>query len=134
MPMKRELYPENWEQIAAGVKDKANWTCEECDRICRKKGESVLDLAQRIEGKNNQFLDWVNQTALADLFDKPQRFTLTVAHLDHNPANCELSNLKALCSVCHLRYDQEHHRKSRARNARLRQEKDGQIPLTGVLD
>ena len=130
MPMKRELYPENWDQIAADVKDKANWTCEECDRICRKKGESVLDFAARIKGKNDKFLDWwVNRTALSDLCAKPQRFTLTVAHLDHNPQNCTKENLKALCSVCHLKYDQEHHRKNRARTIKLKQEAAGQLTL-----
>lgn len=34
---------------------------------------------------------------------------LTVAHLDHDPRNCDPSNLKALCQRCHLRYDIEHH-------------------------
>ena len=34
---------------------------------------------------------------------------LTVAHLDHNPANCEPDNLRALCQMCHLNYDLKHH-------------------------
>jgi 5-methylcytosine-specific restriction endonuclease McrA len=34
------------------------------------------------------------------------RFTyLQVAHLDHNPANNEHSNLISLCDVCHLKND-----------------------------
>ncbi|MCL2933183.1 MAG: hypothetical protein MGG11_13290 [Trichodesmium sp. MAG_R03] len=37
----------------------------------------------------------------------PQGFTLTTAHLDHNPGNCEAGNLKALCSVCHLKLDRD---------------------------
>jgi hypothetical protein len=29
MPMQRELYPDNWEEIAFAVKEEAGWTCEE---------------------------------------------------------------------------------------------------------
>jgi len=32
---------------------------------------------------------------------------LTVAHLDHDISNNELSNLRALCQRCHLDYDRE---------------------------
>jgi 5-methylcytosine-specific restriction endonuclease McrA len=30
---------------------------------------------------------------------------LTIAHLDHNPENCDRDNLRALCQLCHNRYD-----------------------------
>lgn len=43
---------------------------------------------------------------------------LTVAHLDHQPENCEPGNLKALCQRCHLRMDVDHHRATRARSLR----------------
>lgn len=33
------------------------------------------------------------------------RIVLTVAHLNHTPEDCDLSNLKALCQRCHNRYD-----------------------------
>lgn len=38
---------------------------------------------------------------------------LTTAHLDHNPANCEESNLKAMCQKCHNTYDREHRQATR---------------------
>lgn len=50
------------------------------------------------------------------------RVVLTVAHLDHNPANCdgmdkglpmlpkEKSNLRAWCQKCHNGYDAKHRR------------------------
>lgn len=34
---------------------------------------------------------------------------LTVAHLDHNPENCDPENLRAWCQRHHLAYDHEHH-------------------------
>ncbi len=39
---------------------------------------------------------------------------LTVAHLDHTPEHCDDSNLRAMCQRCHLAYDADHHRMTRA--------------------
>jgi hypothetical protein len=44
------------------------------------------------------------------------RIILTVAHLDHQPENCDESNLLAMCQRCHLRYDREHHAEQRRLN------------------
>ena len=46
---------------------------------------------------------------------------LTVAHLNHNEADCRDDNLKAACQLHHNRYDLEHRMRSRQR--RLRSEK-----------
>jgi len=129
MPMDRTLYPADWEAIAHQVKEEADWCCEGCGRCCRRKGESLWDFCQRMEGIDfNGELDWVNQTAMGTITDKPQRWTLTVAHLDHNPANCNRSNLKALCAPCHCRYDLQQMSLKR----RLRRERLGQLRLPGV--
>lgn len=90
MPMERRRYPPNWDEIAAKVKEEADWTCEECGKRCYRPGEPCPD----------------------------RRYVLTVAHLDHTPENVDRSNLKALCSVCHLRLDARHHAETR-RNRRL---------------
>ena len=89
MPMERWRYPKDWDEIAFRVKEEAGWRCEECRMACRKPGEP---------------------------FDTHRR-TLTVAHLDHTPENCERSNLRALCSACHLRYDAAQHAESRRRRS-----------------
>ena len=39
----------------------------------------------------------------------PVKIVLTVAHLDHDPANNDDSNLLAMCQLCHLRYDKALH-------------------------
>lgn len=103
MPMKRELYPDNWEEIALAIKGAADWRCEGCGKQCRRPGES-LDTHQR---------------------------TLTTAHLDHNPANCEPSNLRALCAPCHLRYDAPRKAEDKRRQKREDREAAGQIPMFG---
>lgn len=75
MPMKRELYPEDWDDIALKKKESVGWKCENCGRQCRKPGEP---------------------------FDTHAR-TLTVHHIDQDPGNCDPANLIALCAGCHLR-------------------------------
>lgn len=87
MPMQRELYPSNWEAIALAKKQASEWKCEVCGKQCRKPGEPFMT----------------------------HKDTLTVAHLDHNPANCAGENLKAMCAPCHLRYDAIHHAETRKR-------------------
>ncbi len=34
---------------------------------------------------------------------------LAAAHLDHDPANNRLRNLRALCQRCHMLHDRAHH-------------------------
>ena len=41
------------------------------------------------------------------------RVVLTLAHLDHNPANNDLDNVKLLCQWCHLNFDKLHHAETR---------------------
>lgn len=123
MPMDRSLYPANWEAIALAVKEAANWTCQECDRPCRSPGESVSAFIGRIN--NDLQSDWLD-----DLFDeenlrmKTVRFTLTVAHLDHDPWNPN-ARLRALCAPCHCRYDL----KALPLKRRLKRERLGQLNL-----
>lgn len=85
MPMDRTRYPADWIKIALGVKEAADWKCQNCGKQCRRPGEP---------------------------FDTHKR-TLTVAHLNHQPMDCRPENLKALCAPCHLRYDAQHHAESR---------------------
>ena len=118
MPMNRDLYPANWEEIAKSVKDKAEWICEECGRPCRKPGVNWPD-----------FLEYIKITPWHSEAGKRQRFTLTVSHCNHIPADCRSENLRALCSVCHIRYDAGHHAQARRANKRKAQEENGQMSL-----
>ncbi len=78
MPMRRELYPEDWEAPALEVKEAAGWKCQACGMQCRRAG--------------------------VPLGSRGHRETLPVAHLDHDPENLN-ARLRALCAPCHLRYD-----------------------------
>ena len=37
------------------------------------------------------------------------RVVLAAAHLDHNPTNNRLRNLRSLCQRCHMLHDRPHH-------------------------
>ena len=91
-PDNKARYPPDWKQIAREVKDACGWVCEFCSMQCRRPGEA---------------------------FDTHRR-TMSVAHLDHTPENCDRANLRGLCSACHLRYDARHHAASAARTRRSR--------------
>lgn len=54
-----------------------------------------------IAGEVKSSTGWTCEGCLAP--HGPPPHVLTVDHLDHNPANCDRSNLMALCQRCHLR-------------------------------
>lgn len=120
MPIDRKHYSSNWSAIALEVKNQANWTCENCKRLCRMPGENLSDFTDRIAtGKLSEC------PVVAECLKTPQRFTLTVAHLDQNPANNDRANLRALCSVCHLHHDRPFVQHNRYR----KRERNGQLTL-----
>jgi 5-methylcytosine-specific restriction endonuclease McrA len=94
MPIKREnyhLYPggsphsKEWKALRAQIKARAGHCCEGC---------SVPNYtAHPITGS---------------------RVVLTVAHLDHNPANNTDANLRTWCQKCHNGHDGPHRRANAA--------------------
>ncbi len=139
MPINRSLYPDDWEAIAHSIKTAANWTCEECGKPCRPPGVSQADTEQWVMENHPEWL--------AELYDvvedidegwltiaKPQRFTLTTAHLDHNPANCAAENLKALCAPCHLILDGSDWNRTRKARELKERERHGQLTLNLELE
>ena len=135
MTWDRSLYPANWEQIAHGVKQQANWHCEECGRPCRKPGESLRAMKERVNWNSvleecwpSFELEWQKKEvfALYEVF-KPTRFVLTVAHLNHRPEDVRRENLKALCSVFHLAYDNTP--SARFQKQQVKAERAGQMLL-----
>ena len=128
MPMDRKLYPKNWQQIALDVKTSADWICQDCGRPCRRPGEHDGELVERIEltvwAADLTVEEETEEFGLIPVY-KLGRFTLTTAHLNHQPADCRPENLKALCSVCHLRYD----RPALVQKQMLKLERQGQLRL-----
>jgi hypothetical protein len=98
MPMDRRLYPKDWKVISLEIRTDADWACENCGRPCRRPGESLEALEARVEDWPDAYKECgENEDGFPP--DWPVfvsgRFRLTVAHLDHQPANCERANLRA---------------------------------------
>ncbi len=94
--MDRALYPDDWDEISAGIKfGRAEGRCE-----CA--GECGRDHGVRCPDRHGE-----------PAADTGKTVVLTCAHLDHIPANCDPENLRAFCAPCHLRFDAALH----ARNA-----------------
>ena len=87
--MQRELYPTDWERISLRVRAEAGERCE---------GSPMYPDCRAENGASHPITG--------------SRVVLTVAHLDHNPANVERANLRAWCQRCHLTYDARHHASS----------------------
>ena len=89
-PEERARYPRNWRAISLSIRERAEGRCE---------GSPAYPDCRATNGHSHPVTG--------------SRVVLTVAHLDHQPENCEPENLKAMCQRCHLTYDARHH----ARNA-----------------
>lgn len=115
MPMDRKFYAENWPEISLRVRSAANWRCQGCGRPCRKAGESWSTFFERLDWPwNEAFVEGTNE-----------QFVLTTAHLDQDTTNDSPSNLKALCTICHLNHDRPY----KQANAMRKLERAGQLNL-----
>lgn len=127
MPIKAEnkaRYPKDWKFIRAAVLLRANHMCERCGA---PNGATVM----RFDAMP---VVWALATLLAaelerngldlDAWRDPIKIVLTIAHLDHVPEHCEMSNLLALCQKCHLDHDRPHHQREAAKTRRARKGRD----------
>jgi len=72
----KNLYPRNWKEIVARIRQRSGGRCELC-------------------GAENYKPHPVTGSVVV----------LTVMHLNHNPADCSDYNLKDSCQKCHNSYD-----------------------------
>lgn len=129
-PENRKLYPSNWDEISRDIRvNRAGNKCERCGipnhavGYRDPEGEFVplaggvpLDaIGVGEDPLTGDLLDYKHARGTAEFHTlhcemgyKYIVIVLTVAHLDHNPANCEYSNLWALCQKCHNNYDSAH--------------------------
>ena len=132
-PENRGRYPKDWPQIAANIRARAGDVCEACGvpngkfirRAVSEKGVPVWRLSSDPAYCNGYSA--ADGTEVPDTMEdecgygRSVRVVLTVAHLDHQPENCDPDNLRAWCQRCHNAYDAPMRRagiKSRARAER----------------
>ena len=102
-PENRKRYPKNWKEIRKQILERANNRCEFC-------------------GVENH--SYVMKAGTANWqFPEPVKVVLTIAHLDHQPENCDPENLRALCQRCHNKYDAKHRAETRSHTLAMKKDK-----------
>ncbi len=130
MPIKdKSVYSKDWKQISRSIRQRDGQKC----KWCGVKNYAVGARDRFGEWHDEDSIHCMNSDCGINLFgeDFPDmiKIILTVAHLDHNPANNADENLAALCQKCHLTYDAKHH----AANAKVTRsaKKRDKIKATG---
>ena len=81
-PENRARYPKDWPAISRRIRERAGNRCE---------GSPAFPECRAVNGEPHPVTG--------------SRVVLTVAHLDHQPENCDDANLRAWCQKCHNIYD-----------------------------
>lgn len=104
-PENRARYPKDWKAIVAQVRERSGDKCEGSPAFpdCRAGN----GYPHPVTGSN---------------------VVLTTGHLNHEPEDCSLSNLKHWCQRCHLVYDSKHHTQT-AYRTRKAQANTIELPL-----
>lgn len=112
MPIDYSEYPPNWKtEIRPAVLKRAKDCCEDCGvpnyAIIYRPTKGKHDWILWPEGMEGEAL-WIDGV-------KSVKIILTIAHLDHDKLNHDVSidRLKALCQRCHLILDAAHHAANR---------------------
>jgi hypothetical protein len=117
-PEMRGFYAREWPEISRKVRfERGGGVCQCCGR---PHGESVRCLpdgrwfdAQRGTWRNGRgrLARWPDLVEVTRV--RHTRVVLSAAHLDRDPRNNRLRNLKSLCQRCHQIHDRPYHRVQR---------------------
>lgn len=128
MPIDYKKYPKDWKtRIVPAVIERAKGKCEWCDLANKQIVYSITLMVRDdrfYKARSIWFRDYRDAFREAGLCHqeyeseqekemiisnkiKTVRVVLTIAHLDHDELNhdVQLDRLRALCQLCHLRYD-----------------------------
>jgi hypothetical protein len=117
MPIRRELrplYPLHWKELSRRVRfARAGGVCERCGRPhgglirCLPDGR-WFDPRQRV-WQDRRGCPAPSPDLVVLIRACTTRVVLAAAHLDHDPTNNRLRNLKSLCQRGHMILDRPHH-------------------------
>ncbi len=117
MPIKAEMrwfYPIDWPQISRHVRfERARGVCQGCGRPHGKTVRCLADgrwfdaTQHAWRDDNGRPAHWPDVAEAVRI--RQTRVVLAAAHLDHDPGNNRLGNLKSFCQRCHLIHDRPHH-------------------------
>jgi hypothetical protein len=122
MPIRKDLkgfYPIDWTELSRVIRfERAKGRCEGCGR---PHGQMISHLgdgrwfdpnAEVWRDGQGRSIDWIDFSEYQGQLRRT-RVVLATAHLDHNPTNNRVGNLRALCQRCHLAHDRKEHRRRR---------------------
>ena len=124
-PALKDHYAGDWRLISDAIRfARASGRCEACDRPHRRLIYALAD-GRWFDPRRQAWRD-----ERGELSPGPQpgdaaslrlvRVVIATAHLDHEPANRDPANLRALCQRCHLRHDLAAHLRQRRVTCRRR--------------
>ena len=131
-PENRARYPKDWKAIVERVRERSGDKCEGSPAFpdCRLPNGAVgyRDGGQWVQlGESVDAAGLAIDAAVDDGF-KPVKIVLTTAHLNHEPEDCRLENLRHWCQRCHLVYDGKHHTET-AYTTRMAKRNNLELPL-----
>ena len=113
-PELRPLYPPHWRELSSHVRfERAQGRCQRCGRPhlvllrCLPDGRWFDEQAATWRDRQGRPARWPNLMEAAR--SRMTRVVLAAAHLDSDPTNNRLKNLRALCQRCHMLHDRPHH-------------------------
>ncbi|MBK8211448.1 MAG: hypothetical protein IPK78_17355 [Rhodospirillales bacterium] len=117
MPIRRELrclYPRHWPALSRRVRfERAGGRCQGCGRPhattvrCLPDGRWFDPAEGTWRDGRGRLARWPDLEQMAR--QRTTRVVLAAAHLDHDPRNNRMRNLRSLCQRCHIIHDRSHH-------------------------
>ena len=117
MPIRREfrkMYPTNWATLSHRVRfELGGGRCHRCARPhlakvrCLPDGRWFDEAAHIWRDRRGRPARWPDLIDTAHV--RETRVVLAAAHLDNDPTNNRLTNLKGLCQRCHMLHDRPFH-------------------------
>jgi hypothetical protein len=116
MPIRRELrplYPPHWRELSRHVRFERAGGRQRCGRRhltlvrCLHDGRWFDDQAATWRDRRGRLARWPDLVEATRF--RMTRVVLAAAHLDGDPANNRMTNLRALCQRCHMLQDRPHH-------------------------
>lgn len=128
MPIKdKSLYPADWPAISQRIRERDGQQCKRCGVangawILRSTEDGARYLVYQDGDLYTPDGEPIHMGELDSEYadSKDIKVVLTVAHLDHDPANNADENLAALCQRCHLMHDAKQHARNAAETRRQR--------------